>query len=478
MALVYDPRTGRLVEDGTGVPGNPVRAAAMQAQMNQPVTGPRGVMTQPATVPEIPEFPIPTTMGPTTSPTPARRGPNPNAIDVGGAALDTVLGGLSVLPAAALDVARTGATQLLGGDTSTLSGGAYARTNAALNRMSGGLGALGEANSQFLDQVQSGLLGVVGAQRPAAQAVAPVAATPRAAPAPVVPTPETPPAAPALLDVSTINSQIAQSLAGLRPEAGVTQPEQRGVYNAQNTNLATLQARANNSNGINFGFGVNGAETARQYLDRMQSVDQERALQRQQRGLMNEARWARQAMSGNATVGEIAAARSQLAALNPQINNLMQGQAGLAQTALGNQGNLAAAELQAAGALERTALAGEYALQQADLAGQYGLDAADLRAQGALAEQLASANSPESQASLAQAQLRQLQLALATQALGMGDPDRAAALVTGKGVPNARIAEDMLGNPIGTYDAAGNLIPYTEQQLAEYRRVSGLAQGR
>lgn len=456
MALVYDPRTGMLVDDGTGVPGNPTRAAQMQAQFAQPVTGPRGVVgAQPVS------------------------GANPNAINIGGAVGDVVLGGLSTIPAAVADAARVGATQLLGGDTSSLAGGAYARTNAATDRVTGGLNALGQANSQLFGDVRSGLLGALGAA-PAAPAQVPTLVP--AVPAPVAATESVAqPAAtqPALLDVGPINEQIATSLAALRPQAAApaTAPE-RGNYNMQNTDLGALRQRAAPTNGVNFGFGVNGNETARQYLDRMDQVDQQRALQGQQRMLSNEAALARQALSGNPSVGEAVAARGVLASVNPQLQAITQVQGGLAQTGMRNRGELATTTLQNQGALQRAELAGQYGLAQADLTGQYGLGAAGLRAQGTVAAQQAKLNSPESQNSLAQAQLRGLQLELARGALARGETNQAVGILSGRGTPNARIAEDFLGNPIGTYDAEGNFVPYTPEQLAQYRQSSGLAQGR
>lgn len=172
MALVYDAQ-GRLVDDGTGsamtppartpTPGNPARAAAMQAQFNQPVTA--GV--------------------------PSQR--NPNAINVGQAAADVLLGGLSVPGAALGDLARFRSTQALGGDVATLQGGVNPRLEAAQNRVSGGLSQLGTATSQAFQPVMEALggtrntaLGALGAQ-PAqpTPAAAPAATTPaRAAPAP------------------------------------------------------------------------------------------------------------------------------------------------------------------------------------------------------------------------------------------------------------------------------------------------------
>src|SRR3546814_8414548 len=52
--------------------------------------------------PEVPEFNTPVTA---PAATPSAR--NPNAINVGGAAADVLLGGLSTIPAALMDVARS-----------------------------------------------------------------------------------------------------------------------------------------------------------------------------------------------------------------------------------------------------------------------------------------------------------------------------------------------------------------------------------
>jgi hypothetical protein len=136
------------------------------------------------------------------------------------------------------------------------------------------------------------------------------------------------------------------------------------------------------------------------------------------------------------------------------------------------------AELQNAGALTRAELDAQARLASADLTGQYGLAGRQAAAEATLGAARLKEGGATSQNAAAQAQLRQLQLQLALDQLGAGDLDAAASIVTGSGRPNQRIALDMLQNPIGTYDAAGNLIPYTPAQLEAYRQASGLAQGR
>jgi len=434
MALVYDPLTGKMVDDGRGVPGNPARAAAMQAQYNQPVTGPRGV---------VGAAPVSNVI--------------PNAINVGGAAADVLLGGLSTIPAAALDVARTGATQLLGGDTSTLSGGAYARTNAAVNRMSGGLDALGQASGQLFGQAQAGLLGALGAQPATPGVTTPRAAVATPVVAPLIPAAPAPAAAPAMLDTTAINAQIAESLGGLRPQGTSLQASVRGNYNAQNTDLGALAQRAAPTNGINFGFGVGGAETAQQYLARMQQVDQQRAAQRQQTGLMNEARWARHTLANNPTVGEMAGARAQLAALNPQINTLMQNQGGLAQMGLRNQGDLATTGLQNEGLLLRAGMDAQARLGAADIAGQYGLREAALKSEASQIELRLESMTPTSRKASAEAAL------LETRLNAIRDEVEAGGYNNSDVVAATRAGQERA--PVPTIDPITG-VPYTADEIA------------
>uniref|UniRef100_A0A6M3X419 Uncharacterized protein n=1 Tax=viral metagenome TaxID=1070528 RepID=A0A6M3X419_9ZZZZ len=457
MALVYDPRTGTMVDDGKGVPGNPARAAAMQAQYNQPVTGPRTVVplvqppvlagmgtvdrgparslpaptgnnpalaaamqaqyNQPVTgprglvsgvaaplaYPEVPEFSSPGIAAPAPAAPAAVSARNPNAINVGGAFGQAYLGSMAAVPATALDALRRGATSLVGGDVNSLPGGPTALSDRAFGAMDQGLGQLGQANASLWDNLQSAGRNALGVQAAPAAGLAP----PRVIAPTVAPTPAPAAVAPAPYNAyedpnHPINRAPSQ---GLSASASM-----RGNYNAQNTDLGSLTERAAPTNGINFGFGVGGAETAQQYLARMQTVDQQRAAQRQQTGLMNEARWARHTLANNPTVGEMAGARAQLAALNPQINTLMQNQGGLAQMGLRNQGDLATAGLQNEGLLQRADMDAQARLGAADIAGQYGLREAQMTSEANTLKLRLESMTPAARKSSAEAALLETRL--------------------------------------------------------------------
>lgn len=491
MALVYDPRTGKLVDDGTGVPGNPARAAAMQAQYNQPVTGPRSVVplmqppvlagmgtvdrgparslpaptgdnptlaaamqaqynqpvtgprglvtpgqpitpffnvqqlpdygnpgavpyaqrqaeyaqrnpapVAPPTYPDVPEFNSPP-VAPRAAPAPvAPAAPasmaNPNAINVGGALGQSYLGSMAAVPATALDALRRGVTNLAGGDVNTLPGGQAFYSDQAFGAIDQGLGNFAQANRDLGSAIGRGVRGLLGVQEAPAPApmaapapTVPRAAAPAPAPAPAAPAPtmQVPP-----LDIGGLNAQLSQTVASQRAEPTVPA-------------LPTPQ-----SNGINFGFGVNGSETARQYLDRMQLVDQQRSLAGQQRALSNEANWARHTLANNPSVGEMAAARAQLAALNPQIRTLTEAQAGLTQTGLRSQGDLAVTGAQNAGLLQRSAMEADARTQAAAITGQYGLREAALKAEADQIEIALGSLTPTARKASAEAALLETRL--------------------------------------------------------------------
>lgn len=399
-------------------------------------------------------------------------------INVGQAVGQAYLGAYTAVPAMALDAARSGVTRLVGGDPSTLAGGQDFYTSRALGTMDQGVANFAEANASLGRNIQRRVLGLLGAQPAAPTQNPPREPSPPAAVAPTAPTAPTapqPPAVPLLGqgEVNAINSQIAQSIAGLRPEGGIMQPAQRGVFNAQNTT-----PRAPQTAGINFGFGVNGAPTAAQYLANMQVVDQQRAQRRQAALAGLEQQRAVDDLRDARTPLEIRQARRVLEATAPAAMQESRGVTELGLQAQQTAGQRAIADVQNAGAMARTLAEGENRLLATDLSGQYGLAGRQAAADATLQAALAKNTSGTNINAAAQAELRQLQLQLALDALQNGDLQTAASIVSGSGQPNQRIALDMLGNPVGTYDAAGNLIPYDETQLARYRQASGLAQGR
>jgi len=395
-------------------------------------------------------------------------------INVGQAVGQAALGAYTAVPAMALDAVRRGVTGLVGGDPNTLAGGQDFYASRALGTMDQGVANFAEANASLGRNIQRGVLGLVGAQpaaptqNPPREPGQPAAVAPTA---PVAPVPTVPMLGQG--DVDALNSQIAQSIAGLRPEGGIMQPAQRGVFNAQNTT-----PRAPQTAGINFGFGVNGAPTAAQYLANMQVVDQQRAQRRQATLAGLEQQRAVDNLRDARTPLEIRQAQRVLEATAPAALQEARGVTEMGLQAQQTAGQRAVADVQNAGAMARTLAEGENRLLTADLSGQYGLAGRQAAADATLQAALAKNSSGTNVNAAAQAELRQLQLQLALDALQSGDLQTAASIVTGSGQPNQRIALDMLGNPVGTYDAAGNLIPYNETQLARYRQASGLAQGR
>lgn len=345
MALVYDPRTGKMVDDGTGTAAQP--------------------------------------------------------INVGGALGQAYLGSLAAAPAVALDTVRSGVTNLVGGDVNTLPGGQAFYSDRAFGAIDQGLGNFAQANRDLGSAIGRGVRGLLGVQ----EAQAP-AATP--APTPTVPraaAPATPAREPynAYEDPNHPINRAPQGVSAPTPTPTPT----RGNYNAQNTDLSALPSPQ--SAGFSFGFG-GGNETARQYLDRMQLVDQQRSMAGQQRALSNEAGWARHTLANNPSVGEMAAARAQLAALNPQIKALTEAQAGLTQTGLRSQGDLAVTGAQNEGLLQRAAMDADARTQAAAITGQYGLREAALQAEADQLELTLESMTPTARKASAEAALLETRL--------------------------------------------------------------------
>lgn len=130
--------------DITNSPGNPERAARMQAQMNQPVT--RGA---PAAAPSSSGF-------------------LNSAARTGNGIVNTVVGGAESLLATPLDAARNSATSLLGGDPETLPGGSSGFRNAAFGRLNKGMNQLSESGREVGNTVSGIGLNALGASPAAA----------------------------------------------------------------------------------------------------------------------------------------------------------------------------------------------------------------------------------------------------------------------------------------------------------------------
>lgn len=139
-------------------PGNPERAARMQAQFDQPVT--KGGAQPTANQPVAAGIPSP------------RQSTDPGFWENGGnrvknfqtGAVQTGLSGLAHIPAVLADSARIATTEIFGGDSETLTGGKWKATSAANKSFNNGLDRVGSA----FDGAASSALGLLGAQPDAA----------------------------------------------------------------------------------------------------------------------------------------------------------------------------------------------------------------------------------------------------------------------------------------------------------------------
>jgi hypothetical protein len=288
MALVIDPRTGQLVQ----VPDNNYAAIA-QGNAQNPVTGPRGVLPLPPQTQQAPLAPVDLSNLPPGSraarmqaqlnmPVTAVQPPAaPEQPDVMGDFVSGVnkasLGAVGSLVAAPASILRRGVVGALGGDTAQLGAPLTDQTFGLVNE---GLTQAGGAARAFGEGARTGLLSLFGAQdgAPVAPAAPPAVAAPVAAPvvAPAAPAPA-PAIRPALTaaDLAPTNATIQGLINQSRNQGaqGVT----GNSFNA--TNTATRAPSSNN--GINFGFGANGAETASGYLQRMAAQDNQKVVQNQ-----------------------------------------------------------------------------------------------------------------------------------------------------------------------------------------------------
>lgn len=405
MALVYDPRTGQLVN----VPANSP-AALMQAQSQVPVIGPNGalpVTPTPAPTVDLTNLPAGSRAArmqaqmnqPVTAVQPESQS------DVLGDLVSGVnkasLGAVGSLVAGPLGSARRGLTAAIGGDVNSLgaplSDQTYGLMNEGLDQAGGALGALGSG-------LQSGLLNLLGAQP------APVAAPAAAEPAPVLAStaPSVPAVAPAAAqvpvaapvraplteaDLAPTNATVA-GLIGQSRGAGGAAAVTGNSFDATNTPRGT---GAPVRNGINFGFS--GGETASGYLQRMAAQDAQRALQTRVNQRVAAAELNQQSivahlndpftdaierrqLTGQLQAGNRAQAeayQAQDAVASGGIANIQRNQ----QLAAAQQAALQKAQYDLQGQLGAAGIRGQYQVQAAQTAGQATLGAAALRANGA-----------------------------------------------------------------------------------------------
>lgn len=293
-------------------------------------------------------------------------------------------------------------------------------------------------------------------QAPAATTAAPTVTAP-APVAPVVVQPAPAPVgvepAPALMtdqDRASINAQIAASLAAQRPDAPIYQPAERGNYNQYNTNVAALPKPV--GEGLNFGFGVNGAPTARQVLDRYAAQDAQAVID--QRTRLQEATQAAELSRLRDVENDPVKFRRQLRvvqALAPQTQASQQQQGDLAGLQLRGRTAQQVAELQAGTTLQQQTLANQGRLDAADLTGRYGVEAANIRGQAALTTAAAKMTGPEAQKAAVEAALLQTRLNAIQAGLAANQLDNAGVIAATRSgqEPAARVYIDPLtGAPL------------------------------
>lgn len=384
------------------------------------------------------------------------------------AALTTAaLGAVAAPASAAIDATLTGLTNLFGGDPSTLPGGPSKFSDASQAARDVGLGNLGMAADNYGQAFSRIGLGLLGAQpaalpQPEGPIIPPLPAPPEdTVLAPLPAAPPTPVPAPVVP-----TAPVPRALAPVPTEV-------------QSVQQLDVRAPAQDA-GLTFGFG-GGNETARQYLDRMAVVDQQRAQSKQLQQTNNKIGWATQELGrDNATVGERLAARQQLAALQPLALGLTQAGDQTKQQ-LGDNAALQRTQLEADANASAAALQAQTQLGVAGLGAEATLGAAGLRAnatqQAALTKAALSQNSPESQLSSARAELLRIQQGLAQYAMANGDVTGALQAVSGVAPPPLRLLEDDFDNALGTVDAQGNVVVYSDDQLKKNRAASQVAKG-
>lgn len=278
--------------------------------------------------------------------------------------------------------------------------------------------------------------------------------------------------------LATVNQGIAQALQSASPEAGILQPAQRGNYNMYNTDAAALPKPV--SGGVNFGFGVNGAPTARQVLDRYAAQDAQAALE--QRVRVQEATQAAELSRLQDLRNDPVAFRQQLRivqALAPQTQAGQEQVATLAGLQRRNIGAEQVAELQSGATVQQQLLANQGRLQAAEIAGQYGVAEADLRARTALGVEQAKLNTPEGRKAAAEAALLETRLNAIRAGVDsgkLGTTGIIAATRSGQ-EPGVRYGVDpMTGDPTYRINPDGTITPIDPATLARIRATRQVPQ--
>jgi hypothetical protein len=206
--------------------------------------------------------------------------------------------------------------------------------------------------------------------------------------------------------LASTNQGIADALAATKPGAGVLQPAQRGNYNMYNTDTAKLPQPV--GAGLTLGFG-GGNETARQYLDRMAVVDQQRAADTERANLLRDYNYAANSITPNSSIGEIAAARGRISALAPILAGQVRNQGELATAGVNARAQAASDASRLQGIQLATQGDITSRLLAADITGQYGVQAAQAKGNQALQKVQLEALSPAGRKAAAEAALLETQ---------------------------------------------------------------------
>lgn len=247
------------------------------------------------------------------------------------------------------------------------------------------------------------------------------------------------------------------------------QPAQRGVFNAQNTDLGGLAQRAAPSAGLT-GLGQFGGQSASDYLATTRAQDQADTAQRQQQGAEARLGLERSTLQRESTQGSgntRLAARQALRAFEAQQIQATQEAGATERTGLTVAAQQEQARQQAAANVLAAQAQAQGQLGAAQLRGQFGLQEAQTAAQGRIGAAQTAANSGTQQLAAERARRLQLQEGLAQEARAEGNVEQ-QFLALGLKPPRAvDVVKDITGKPVGTYNALGQPVPFPpEVQLA------------
>jgi len=261
-------------------------------------------------------------------------------------------------------------------------------------------------------------------------------------------------------DLAGTNRLIADAITASRPQAGILQPAERGNFNMYNTNVAALPKPV--GGGLNFGFGVNGNQTAGQYLQDMRAVDTQAASDARQEALFRDLQYAQSSITPNSSIGEIAAARARIAAIQPALTGQTAASTRLAEA--GIQARTAQNQLENNLAVAGVKGQSDYATQlaAANLTGQYAVAAATAKGQATLDKVKLEALSPAGQKAAMEAALLETQLNAIRAGVGAGQLNNAQVIAA------TRAGQERA--PIPATDPITG-VPYTPEEIALIQRM-------